>query len=103
MWCGCADYSNIRPQMLVASHIKPWRDANDPERLDKYNGLLLIANLDKAFKSGFISFDDNGKVLISKYLERPDVLGLNEDMSFNVMTEHKKYLGYHRGVLFKGL
>lgn len=103
MWCGCAVTKYKNTQMLVASHIKPWRDANNQERLDKYNGLLLIANLDKAFDLGFISFDDNGKVLISKYLERPDVLGLNEDMSFNVMTEHKKYLGYHRGVLFKGL
>ncbi|MGQ7096730.1 HNH endonuclease, partial [Escherichia coli] len=26
---------------LVASHIKPWKDCNDKERIDFYNGLLL--------------------------------------------------------------
>ena len=51
--------------MLLASHIKPWRDSNHQERLDKFNGLLLLANLDKAFDLGFISFDDSGKVPIS--------------------------------------
>lgn len=61
-----------------------------------------MANLDKAFDLGFISFDDGGKVMISKYLEAPDVLGLREGMSFNIRPENKPYLGYHRGVLFKG-
>ena len=103
MWGGCAVTGYRNTQMLLASHIKPWRDSNHQERLDKFNGLLLLANLDKAFDLGFISFDDSGKVLISHYLEAPDVLGLREDMSFNVMAEHKPYLRYHRGELFKGL
>lgn len=34
---------------LKASHIKPWRSSNNTERLDVYNGLLLIPNLDSAF------------------------------------------------------
>ena len=62
--------------MLVASHIKPWRDSNNQERLDKFNGLLLLANLDKAFDLGFISFADTGLVMISCQLEAPEVLGL---------------------------
>ncbi|WP_341665468.1 HNH endonuclease [Vibrio sp.] len=103
MWGGCAVTGYRNSQMLLASHIKPWRDSNHQERLDKFNGLLLLANLDKAFDLGFISFDDSGKVLISHYLETPEVLGLREDMSFNVMAEHKPYLRYHRGELFKGL
>nr|WP_275435832.1 HNH endonuclease [Vibrio sp. Of14-4] len=103
MWGGCAVTGYRNTQMLLASHIKPWRDSNHQERLDKFNGLLLLANLDKAFDLGFISFDDSGKVLISHYLETPEVLGLREDMSFNVMAEHKPYLRYHRGELFKGL
>lgn len=103
MWRGCAVTGYRNPQMLLASHIKPWRDSNNEERLDKFNGLLLLANIDKAFDLGFISFDDGGKVMISKDLESPEVLGLDESMSFNIMREHKHYLGYHRGVLFKGL
>jgi len=103
MWGGCAVTGYRNTQMLLASHIKPWRDSTHQERLDKFNGLLLLANLDKAFDLGFISFDDSGKVLISHYLETPEVLGLREDMSFNVMAKHKPYLRYHRGELFKGL
>ena len=103
MWGGCAVTGYRNTQMLLASHIKPWRDSNNEERLDKFNGLLLLANLDKAFDLGFISFDDNGKVLISNHLETPEVIGLREDMSFEIMNDHKRYLGYHREALFKGM
>ncbi|PMH46183.1 restriction endonuclease [Vibrio sp. 10N.286.49.B3] len=103
MWGGCAVTGYRNTQLLLASHIKPWRNSSNEERLDRFNGLLLLANLDKAFDLGFISFNDNGKVLISSYLESPEVIGLKEDMQFNVMTEHKPYLRYHRGELFKGL
>ncbi len=102
MWGGCAVTGYRNTQLLVASHIKPWRNSNNEERLDKFNGLLLVANLDKAFDLGFVSFDDGGKVMISKYLETPDVLGLREGMSFSIKRENKPYLGYHRGELFKG-
>lgn len=102
MWGGCAVTGYRNTQLLLASHIKPWRDSNNQERLDKFNGLLLLANLDKAFDLGFISFDDHGKVLISDYLEAPEVIGLREDMSFSIKREHKPYLAHHRGELFKG-
>lgn len=103
MWGGCAVTGYRNTQLLLASHIKPWRASNNQERLDKFNGLLLLANLDKAFDLGFISFDDHGKVLISDYLEAPEVIGLREDMSFRIMREHKPYLAHHRSELFKGL
>ncbi len=103
MWGGCAVTGYRNTSMLLASHIKPWRDSNNQERLDKFNGILLLANLDKAFDLGFISFKDDGQVLISDYLEAPEVIGLREDMSFHVMREHKPYLAYHRDELFKGM
>ncbi|PTO69522.1 HNH endonuclease [Vibrio splendidus] len=102
MWGGCAITGYRNTQLLLASHIKPWRDSSNEERLDRFNGLLLLANLDKAFDLGFISFDDHGKVLISSYLESPDMIGLKEDMAFRIMPDHRPYLRYHRGELFKG-
>ncbi|CAK2057529.1 putative restriction endonuclease [Vibrio crassostreae] len=102
MWGGCAVTGYRNTQLLLASHIKPWRDSSNEERLDRFNGLLLLANLDKAFDLGFISFDDHGKVLISSYLESPDVIGLKEDMAFSIMPDHRPYPRYHRGELFKG-
>ncbi|MCG9786481.1 HNH endonuclease [Vibrio mediterranei] len=102
MWGGCVLTGYKNTQLLLASHIKPWRDSSNEERLDKYNGLLLLANLDKAFDLGFISFDNQGKVMISKYLEKPEVVGIHEAMSFQISSQHRRYLEHHRGVLFKG-
>lgn len=56
------------PRFLRASHIKPWRDCNDADRLDWHNGLLLTPNLDLLFDRGLISFQDNGALLISSQL-----------------------------------
>lgn len=46
------------PEMLVASHIKPWRDSTDTERLDPINGLLLAAHVDKLFDRHLLSFEN---------------------------------------------
>jgi predicted restriction endonuclease len=102
LWHGCAVTGYRNTQMLVASHIKPWRESTPDEKLDKYNGLLLVANLDKAFDLGFISFDSHGKMMISRVLESPDALGIHEDMQVALLPDHQKYLGYHRNELFKG-
>ena len=101
MWQGCAITRYRNTQMLVASHIKPWRVSNNNERLDKYNGLLLLANLDKAFDLGFISFEDNGQLKISSQLEAPEVLGIKEGMALPVQQGHRGYLDYHREELFR--
>lgn len=53
------------PAHLVGSHIKPWRDATNDERLDGENGLLLTPSIDHLFDRGFISFKDDGGLLVS--------------------------------------
>jgi len=53
------------PAHLVASHCKPWRDATNNERLDGENGLLLTPSVDHLFDRGFISFEDDGWLIIS--------------------------------------
>ena len=58
---------------LRASHIKPWRDSTNSERLDGYNGLLLAPHVDHLFDRGFISFTDDGDLIMSAQLE-PEVL-----------------------------
>lgn len=101
-WQGCAITGYPMPAMLVASHIKPWRAASNLERLDPNNGLLLLANLDKAFDKGFISFEHNGKILIAATLEKPEVLGIHQQMKLAVRDAHKPYLHYHRQSVFSG-
>jgi len=45
------------PELLIASHIKPWRDSTNEERLDPANGLLLAVHADKLFDRHLLSFD----------------------------------------------
>lgn len=102
-WNGCSvtGFKNI--DLLVASHIKPWRNSSNKERLDVYNGLLLTPNLDKLFDKGYVSFDNNGKILISKSLENYQILGVNYNMKINIDKNHKKYLAFHREQIFKNI
>lgn len=46
------------PEMLIASHIKPWRDSSNLERLDSMNGLLLISHADSLFDRYLMSFHE---------------------------------------------
>jgi hypothetical protein len=94
------------PEVLRASHAKPWADCdNDAERLDVFNGFLLTANLDALFDRFLISFDDNGKMLISMCLikEQRLALGLDQDLGLRWLAEkHLPYLQYHRRLFFEG-
>ena len=64
---GCCEASDVNhPELLVASHILPWKDCGDSAelRLDPENVLLLAANWDALFDKKFISFDpDTGKMM----------------------------------------
>ncbi len=102
-WKGCAVTGYKTPNMLIASHIKPWRDSNNQERLDSFNGLLLTPNIDKAFDTGFISFDSKGKILISDIFDSPKGLGIEDGMRINFENAHRSYLEYHRDVVFMNI
>lgn len=90
-------------QFITASHIKPWSVADNSERLDPFNGLALSPVYDKAFDVGLISFDDEGKILISKRLAKDAALlgisGQERIRELNFL--HKKYLSYHRQERFR--
>src|SRR5690606_32501626 len=67
------------PDLLVASHIKPWKDANDQERTDPYNGLLLCPSHNAAFDGGYITFQNDGSIEISPFISQLnlDLLSIN--------------------------
>ena len=83
---------------LIASHIKPWKDSDENERLDVDNGFLFCPNHDKAFDRGYISFDNEGNILISGQLDDVNKRFLNiyEDMKIELTDGNKQYLQYHR-------
>jgi predicted restriction endonuclease len=105
-WEGrCAITGLAVPELLRASHSKPWADCDDDkERLDVYNGLLLSANLDAAFDAGFISVADDGAVVVSEALdaEARALLGLDRPGRVHRIADgHRRYLAWHQARVFR--
>lgn len=97
------------PHMLIASHIKPFRDcAHIYEAIDHNNGLLLCRNHDYLFDQGYISFEEDGTILICKELaKKQNLSSYSIDASYrlpqHLMTKERKlFLAYHRSIIFKG-
>jgi predicted restriction endonuclease len=99
-WGGRCPISGIADLALLrASHIVPWTDCTDAQRLDVHNGLLLSALWDAAFDRGLVSFADDGAVLVSPQLSEigrrtlgivsvPRLIGLRD--------QHRGNLALHR-------
>lgn len=100
-WHSCAvtGYGNIA--MLLASHIKPWSQSDNAERLDPYNGLLLVPNLDKAFDLNYVTFSERGKIMVSEMLGDYEALGINTEMIVPLHERHQDYMAYHREVFLQ--
>ena len=99
--CSVTGYSDAR--VLMASHIKPWYLADNRERLNPHNGLLLTPNLDKVFDCGLITFDpkDKGRIVFSPGLVAPETLGLEEGMQLRGLdAELLGFLKFHKNHIF---
>lgn len=100
-WKCCAVTGFTEIPLLTASHIKPWKNSNNFEKLDFYNGLLLTPNLDKVFDLGLISFDNDGSIIISDIFENFEDLGISKEMKINFEPEHILYIKYHQNEVFR--
>ncbi len=97
------------PHMLIASHIKPFRDcAHIYEAVDHHNGLLLCRNHDYLFDQGYLSFSDQGSLIISQELTGKEDMTpyhLNPDFTLPkqfITPSRRLFLDYHRRNIFKG-
>jgi putative restriction endonuclease len=93
------------PRHLRASHIKPWRDSNNTERLHGSNGLLLSPHVDHLFDKGFISFSNDEQLLIVPDVRNGLLDAWGIDASAKVGTfnsEQRQFLEYHRINIFQG-
>jgi hypothetical protein len=104
-WQICTVSGLTALPLLTASHIKPWAKCDSSEEaLDYFNGFLLQPSLNAAFDSGYISFDLEGKIMISKELRETDakILGIEPTLHLRKFeAKHQHYLKYHRKYVFK--
>lgn len=91
-------------QHLIASHIKPWKDCDNKERLDGNNGLLLAPHIDHLFDKGYISFENCGSIILSPQLHESviETWGVRNNKSVHPFNRFQsEYLNYHRNNVFK--
>lgn len=100
--CRVTGVTNL--QHLRASHIKPWAASTDFEKLDGNNGLLLSPHIDHLFDRGYLSFTDDGSILLG--------IGCDEETLAKwqieegtvcgpFRAEQLPYLSYHRKFILK--
>ncbi|CAI8916547.1 HNH endonuclease [Pseudomonas sp. SZ57] len=101
-WGACAATGCSQIDILKASHIKPWSESSNAERLDVFNGLLLSPSLDALFDKGYVSFDEGGRILISPHVSDHDrqILNCSAELKVKLSPKHHEYLAWHRGNLF---
>jgi hypothetical protein len=101
-WQEACAVTRLRlPDILKASHIKPWRVSSNAERLDPFNGLLLLPQYDELFDAGWISFRDDGTMLVSRVLAKTPLplLGVQAGARLaRVDPRHRPFLEYHRKI-----
>ncbi len=94
----CAVIRSGPKEIMIASHIVPWSQSNDEERLDGDNGIFLSPNYDALFDKYLISFADDGQIILSPLLTKADAVALsitgNENIS--VTSGMIPYLARHR-------
>ena len=102
------------PQLLLASHIIPWKDkTHKTERLNPCNGICLSALYDKAFDKGLITFSpDDYTVNISSVLRDNTgkeyfdihfgcIIGKKINMPSKYLPD-RDFLAYHKEKVFVG-
>ena len=103
-WEGRCALTNISvPEILIGSHIVGWRKSSK-HRLNPGNGILLSRNIDGLFDRYLITFNDKGKILISKKINKSNLkaLGINKNMSLRfVEKDMVPFLRKHRETFTK--
>lgn len=99
------------PQLLIASHIKPWKNSSETEKTNPRNGLCLNALHDKAFDQGLITILPDYRITVSQYLK--DVYDGDAIQRYFRVYENKQiflpekfipdkiYLEYHNDTIFQ--
>ena len=98
--CAVTKFNKL--EILIASHIVPWAKSTDEERLDVHNGILLSPTYDALFDKNLISFDHQGKILLSESIETTAYLKIGvtgKERIQNLSQFNLNYLDRHSELL----
>lgn len=100
----CAVTQIDEEKILIASHIKPWRESDNSERVDPHNSLILSPTYDKLFDLGYITFDPNdGRIVLSDLLHPSDYdrLGVKDSQRLVCVPDGTaSFLQYHKTYVY---
>ena len=101
--CICKICRLSEETLLIASHIKPWSSSSNEEKIDIDNGFLLCPNHDALFDKGYISFDNDGNIVLSNQINRSilESMHIHDETKIEVSEGNRKYLDWHREHVFK--
>lgn len=109
----CCVTGLMRTDLLVASHIKPWKVSDEQtERTNPRNGLCLNSLHDKAFDKGLITLDKNYRIIVSGNLKDADMdadtrlwfMGYEKRQIIlpDKFLPGKDFIEYHNDMIFQG-
>ena len=113
-FCGFAPRSLQKHKLLVASHIKPWANSDDSERLDPRNGVAACPTHDAAFDTGLITVNGGLRVHRAPPLEESSRVDPGVDRYFGKILRptlvvpdggeppDDTYLSWHRQHIYRG-
>ena len=102
---GCRISGITDGRFLTASHIKPWAQSTDFEKLDGNNGLLLSPHIDRLFDRGYISFEDSGRLMISHLVPSDVIVAWNltkPAVQRPLSQKQSVYMSFHRNEVYMG-
>jgi putative restriction endonuclease len=113
-FCGFAPGPLTGSRLLLASHIKPWRDSTGRERLDRRNGIAACPTHDAAFDGGLLTVNGGRRIHRTGRLRELIVSDHRAETFFGESTvvptllvppgsdgPRRRYLDYHREFIFR--
>ncbi|MBI3219259.1 MAG: HNH endonuclease [Bacteroidetes bacterium] len=97
--CAVTGFTDSR--ILIASHIHPWKDATNEERLDVSNGILLSPTYDALFDRHLITFDNNGKIVLGESVKTSEFekIGVTgKERITKLSADNILYLNRHQAI-----
>jgi len=102
----CVVTSANEDKLLVACHIKGYADCEANEKFDPFNGFTMTPTIHKLFDLGYLTFNENGKIMFSDAFNKHDKEAFhltNSEIVIDIDEKTQPYLKWHNEHTFINL